>query len=198
VSVDKTVIEARDVFIGDGKAATKYEALKEGIHWASPTGERGFIVDGVIEEHPGSSTTVTGRDIFTLAELKPGSLYLTTPSINYEFRDPLKKKLQEADAPKDEKPVDPNGDGAYAKVELKGRLFAAAPGAFSATNAMLVVRDDEYALDLSQKKELQAELEGEGLRKLEGRTVVVTGTLSLPHQKMARVLVSSFRVVGER
>src|SRR5689334_5864347 len=33
VTVGKTVIEARNVFIGDGKAAAEAEATRDGIHW---------------------------------------------------------------------------------------------------------------------------------------------------------------------
>lgn len=98
--------------------------------------------------------------------------------------------LLAADAPnKDDKPVPPNGDGAYAKVELKGRSAEAQ----LPERVVLLVGNDEYELDFSQLKEPH----GEALRKLMGETALVTGRLRLPSNKTerVRVLVSAFRVV---
>ena len=83
VSVGKTVIEARNVFIGDGKAATEYEATKEGIHWPSAKGERGPVVGGMTW---GAGTTgVPPGDFHPADKLKPGSVYLTTQDPRMKF-----------------------------------------------------------------------------------------------------------------
>ena len=86
LTAGKAVIEARTVFLGDGKAATQFEATKEGIHWPSAKGEKGFVVDGEITHEPGSTIGVLGGDYLTVDQLKPGSVYVTTPSIKFDFR----------------------------------------------------------------------------------------------------------------
>ena len=105
--------------------------------------------------------------------------------------------LLAADPPnKEAAPVDVNGDGAYAKVELKGRLSVSkSPDAKPPYQVLLNVRNDDYLLDFSERKDLQ----GEGFEKLNGRTVMVTGNLELnsPRGRVGRganVLVSSVRV----
>jgi hypothetical protein len=84
LTVGKLVIRARDLYIGDGKHATKYEATKEGVHWAGPSGKKGGVTTGYIHG-PGSTIEVQGRDFWTVDQLKPGSVYLTTPSIKFDF-----------------------------------------------------------------------------------------------------------------
>lgn len=81
----------------------------------------------------------------------------------------------------------------YAKVELKGPLSANPP--FS-QHPVMYIRGHLYELDLSRQKELQ----GDGWRKLEGKTVIVTGALILPTKsmKMPRVEVSSLRLIEDQ
>jgi hypothetical protein len=85
LTVDKLVIHARDLYLGDGKHATKYEATKEGVHWAGPSGRKGGVTNGYIHE-PGSTIGVEGGDYWKVGQLKPGSVYLTTPSIKFDFK----------------------------------------------------------------------------------------------------------------
>jgi hypothetical protein len=78
VSVGKTVIEARHVFIGDGKAATEYEATKDGILWPSVKSRKGpLLKDGGMSWESGTTGVAPG-DFLAVDKLKPGSLYLTT------------------------------------------------------------------------------------------------------------------------
>jgi hypothetical protein len=86
LTVGKTIVEARTLFLGDGKNATQFEAIKEGIHWASPRGEKGFVTDGVITHEPGSTIGVEGGRFISVDHLKPGNVYVTTPSIKFEFK----------------------------------------------------------------------------------------------------------------
>jgi hypothetical protein len=80
VTVGKTVIESRTVFLGDGKGAQEIEATKEGMHWVSPGRKKGFVMDGVQTHEPGSTIGVLeGAPFLTVANLKAGSVYLTTP-----------------------------------------------------------------------------------------------------------------------
>ncbi len=102
LTAGKAVVEARAVFLGDGKFATQFEATKEGIHWA-PTkkGAKGPVVDGQITHEPGSTIGVLGGDYLTVAQLKPGSVYITTPSIKFDFRRTSKlidQKVRETEA----------------------------------------------------------------------------------------------------
>jgi len=83
VSVGETVIEARQVFIGDGKAATLYEATKDGIHWPSVPGGRGGTMEGM--EWKGGTTCLAPGDFLRVNQLKRGNLYLTTPDPNHKF-----------------------------------------------------------------------------------------------------------------
>jgi hypothetical protein len=85
LSAGKAVIEAQCVFYGDGKAATRFEATNEGIHWPSSKGKKGFVLDGTMIEEPGSIISVQEGNYFTVDQLKPGSLYVTTPSITFRF-----------------------------------------------------------------------------------------------------------------
>jgi hypothetical protein len=86
LSVDKTVIEGRSLFLGDGKNALEYEATKEGVHHVSRTRPKGFVIDGVEVNEPGSTLGALGGNFITVDQLKPGSVYLTTPSIKFEFK----------------------------------------------------------------------------------------------------------------
>lgn len=88
LSVGKTIVEARALFLGDGKGALQVEALKEGMHWVPvevPPGQngRGTVVRAVQTYKPG---TVIGAEAFlTVDQLRAGSVYVMTPSINFEF-----------------------------------------------------------------------------------------------------------------
>ena len=85
VSVGETVVEARDVFIGDGKAGTMYEGTKDGIYWRSvPGGEGPLYKDGRITEE-GGTTVLRPGDFVPVDKLKPGSLYLTSQNPNIKF-----------------------------------------------------------------------------------------------------------------
>jgi len=55
---------------------------------------------------------------------------------------------------------------------------------------------DQFELDLSDQKELKSD---EAWRKLRGKALLVTGTLTLPRNtsEMATVYVSTLRVLGE-
>jgi hypothetical protein len=92
VSAGKAVIEARTIFLGDGKAATQFEATKEGIHWPSAKGEKGFVIDGEWTNEPGSTIGATAENYITVDQLKSGSVYVTTPSIKFEFKPAAKPK----------------------------------------------------------------------------------------------------------
>jgi hypothetical protein len=85
ITVGKTVIVAQTVFFGDGKCATEYEARKDGIHWLSPKDRTGFTVTGDIIDHAGGTTSVAFGEYLTVDKLKPGSIYVTTPSIKCQF-----------------------------------------------------------------------------------------------------------------
>ena len=88
ITVGKMEIIAHAVFFGDGKAATEFEAAKDGIHWVSPKekkeGKKGFVIDG--EMHWEGGSVVVEGDYLTVDKLKQGSVYLTTPTVKFEFR----------------------------------------------------------------------------------------------------------------
>jgi hypothetical protein len=84
VSVGETAVEARTIFLGDGKAATRFEATKEGVRWVSTKGETSLTISEMVSE-PGSTIGVQGGGFLELHELKPGSVYVTTPSIKFTF-----------------------------------------------------------------------------------------------------------------
>jgi hypothetical protein len=86
VSIGGTVIEARQVFIGDGKGATLYEATEKGIHWPSVPGGEGPTVGGM--EWNSGTTALSPGDFVPLDKLKPGNLYLTTQDPNHKFEFP--------------------------------------------------------------------------------------------------------------
>ena len=83
ISSGSTVVVAHSIFLGDGKAATQFVALKDGIMWAHTDGSMGFVVDGVIEHDVG--TTIGTADFITVDKLKPGGVYVTTPSLKFKF-----------------------------------------------------------------------------------------------------------------
>ena len=66
--------------------------MKEGVHWPSSKGEQGFIVGGVTTYSPGSTLGVLNGDFLTVDQLKAGSIYVTTPSLKFEFDPPPVKK----------------------------------------------------------------------------------------------------------
>ena len=71
VTVDKTILVARNVFIGDGKAATEYEAMKEGIHRVSVKGENSPVVGDMTWE--GGTIRVPAGDFLPVDKLKAGA-----------------------------------------------------------------------------------------------------------------------------
>jgi hypothetical protein len=81
LTVGKTVIETRTLFLGDSKGVQQFEAIKEGMHWVPAKGGKGFVIDGVDAREPGS--TIAVEDYLKVENLKAGSLYVTTPSINF-------------------------------------------------------------------------------------------------------------------
>ena len=83
-SVGQTVIEARSLFLGDAKGVQQFEAIKEGMHWVRGKGGKGTVTDGVEIHTPGALITVRGN-FLRVDELKAGSLYVTTPSIIFDF-----------------------------------------------------------------------------------------------------------------
>ena len=86
LTVGRTVIEARSIFLGDAKGATHFEAIKEGVHWAPASGRKGVVMDGISIDEPGS--TIEDADFHPLEKLKSGSLYITTPGIRFRFGPP--------------------------------------------------------------------------------------------------------------
>jgi hypothetical protein len=92
VSAGKAVIVARNVFLGDGKSATEFEATRRGIHWPYPDGRPGSVVGVDIIYEPGSTIGVLGGAYLSVKQLKPGSVYITTPSIKFDFRPAAKPK----------------------------------------------------------------------------------------------------------
>ena len=92
VSAGKAVIVARNVFLGDGKHATEFEATKRGIHWANPDGKPPLGGSGLIICDPGLTIEVRGGTYLSVDQLKPGSVYITTPSIKFDFRPAAKPK----------------------------------------------------------------------------------------------------------
>jgi hypothetical protein len=86
VSVGRTVIHARELFLGDGVGALKYEAVKEGIHHPRPGGRKGPVVGVESISDPGTTFIGGIGTYWGVEQLKAGSVYLTTPSIKFEFR----------------------------------------------------------------------------------------------------------------
>jgi hypothetical protein len=84
-TVGQTVVQADRIFIGDGKMATLYEATEEGIHWASPTGRKGFIFHHTMVWENGSGSIDVGNNYWTPDQLKPGSVYVVTRSIKFDY-----------------------------------------------------------------------------------------------------------------
>jgi hypothetical protein len=85
LTVGKTVLQGERIYLGDGKVAQLFEATEEGIHWALTTGKKGFVENTHIW-HPGSGIDL-GKDYWTVNGLKPGSVYVTTPSIKFEYEE---------------------------------------------------------------------------------------------------------------
>jgi hypothetical protein len=86
LTVGQTVVEADRIFFGDGKMATLYEVTEEGIHWASPTGRKGFVFHHTMEWDPPAGTVDVGKNDWTPDELKPGSLYVVTRSVKFAYQ----------------------------------------------------------------------------------------------------------------
>ncbi len=91
ISVGNTAVVAQSVFFGDGKSAAQYEATKAGIHRPHADGSEGPLDDGEIISEPGS-TEVRLDGGLPVARLKPGSVYITTPSVTFEFGPAAKPK----------------------------------------------------------------------------------------------------------
>lgn len=92
VTVGKTIIETRELFLGDGKGAIQIEAIKEGMHWVPASGGKGFIFDGSDTSAPGSEIHM--EHFLPVEKLKPGSLYITTPSIIFRWGKDAKRPKQ--------------------------------------------------------------------------------------------------------
>ena len=90
VSVGKTVIETRTLFLGDAKGAQQIEAIKEGMDWVPAKGGRGVAIDGV--DMHGRGDTIGAEDFLTLDKLKAGSVYVTTPTIKFLWGPAAKPK----------------------------------------------------------------------------------------------------------
>ncbi len=93
-----------------------------------------------------------------------------------------------------QKPAPPEEEKTYARVELKGRLIAIP--IISGGGPGVEAGKQQFRLDLSGHKNLQNE---ESWRKLEGKTLLVMGTLKLPrnNSEMATVYVETLRVLDE-
>jgi hypothetical protein len=85
LTVGKTVICGRTLFLGDGKHAMQFDATKEGILWARPGGKKGPVIDGTDTYAPGSTLGAKDGEYYKVGELKAGSVYLTTPSVKFKF-----------------------------------------------------------------------------------------------------------------
>ncbi len=84
-SVGKTVVEARELFLGDGKGALHFEATKMGIHDVPPGGGEGGYISGVQTYGEGTVLGTKGG-FLKVTQLKTGSIYLIAPSIRFVFR----------------------------------------------------------------------------------------------------------------
>jgi hypothetical protein len=82
LSVDKTIVEAKTIFMGDFKGALEYEATTDGINWKRPSG-KGNLMGVKMIEQPGS--TSGAEEFLTINRLKAGSVYVTTPSLKFVF-----------------------------------------------------------------------------------------------------------------
>lgn len=85
LSVDKTVVEAQTMFLGDSKGATRFESTKEGIHWAPASGGKGFTFGNGAPSVREPGSTIDEPDYCVPDKLKAGSVFLTTPSIRFVF-----------------------------------------------------------------------------------------------------------------
>jgi hypothetical protein len=85
LSADKTVVEAKTIFLGDTNGATRFESTKDGILWAPASGGKGFIFGNgaPFVREPGA--IIGDPDFHPLDKLKAGSVLLTTPSIRFVF-----------------------------------------------------------------------------------------------------------------
>jgi len=87
LTAGRTVIEAQTLFLGDAKGVQQIEAIKEGMHWVRPNGGKGGIIDGGMEFEPGSTVGTLATAVhLTVDQMKAGSLYVTTTSINFEWK----------------------------------------------------------------------------------------------------------------
>jgi hypothetical protein len=92
LTAGKLVIETNRLFLGDFKGAQEIEATKLGMNWVTAKGRQPFYIDGVDTHEPGSTTGADDYQI--IAQLKPGSLLVTTPSIKFVWgRETINKKL---------------------------------------------------------------------------------------------------------
>ena len=109
LNVDKTVIEARNMFLGDSKGATHFEAMKDGIHWAPASGGKGFLFGngGASIREPGS--TIEEPDYYALDKLKAGSVFLTTPSVRFVFGPAAKPRPTGREGPAEAKAKEQDG-----------------------------------------------------------------------------------------
>lgn len=104
VTVGKTVAEGKRLFYGDGKLAVEIKATAEGMHFVQWTGWKGtqssgnmdfsvrpgILIDGQHVDEPGAIWYVDPNGPKP-GDLKPGSVYITTPSIKFERQAALKR-----------------------------------------------------------------------------------------------------------
>jgi hypothetical protein len=109
LSVGKTVIEAKTMFLGDPKGATRFESTKEGIHWTPASGGKGFTFGNGSASVREPATTIGDPDFYTLDKLKPGSVFVTTPSIRFVFGQAAKPRPMGREGPENAKPKAQDG-----------------------------------------------------------------------------------------
>jgi hypothetical protein len=107
VTAGKTTVEGKRLYYGDGKLAVEIAATAEGMHfvqwtgWKGPGKQRisgnmnfsvkhGIVIDGEHVDEPGVIWCVEPNGPKP-GELKPGSVYITTPSIKFEREAALKR-----------------------------------------------------------------------------------------------------------
>jgi hypothetical protein len=98
VTAGQVVVEGKHLFYGDGKVAMEVEAMDKGMQflrvvgsggWSESSGtlgvRKGFVIDGTRTEGP-RAVWFLDADHLKADELKPGSIYLITPSVKFEYK----------------------------------------------------------------------------------------------------------------
>ena len=81
VSVDKMFVEARTLFLGDGKGVMRFDARQDGIEWALSDDRKIPVGSHTLNE---AGSELWGQAAAnTIEKLKGGSIYLTTPSLHF-------------------------------------------------------------------------------------------------------------------